>query len=261
MTALGKLICNAFHRRQCQIAVILLNDFLHGQVARPARHLRRGGGGFAAARPAYHESAVRAFHVLGGVEQLAVQPLGFAVGAVGRVGHGVPEGVVLGGIGEVILVAQLEGVAAFQVPEAANGVGEDHAVIGDVAEITTQGVFEDAGHAALGGGDGQGDGVSRRVIIRLRIAEIPLLADLGGRGDVPALNLFKLGGSCSLSQHDLFHVFVGFGGGMAGVEEQVFILHLHNGAGARPAVLTAAAVGFDDGIVVFRIGNKILGGG
>ena len=196
--------------------------------------------------------------MLGCIEQLAVQPPGFAIGAVGRIGHGIPERIILGGIGQIIFIPQPEGIAALQVPEIALTVGKDDSVICDAAQITAEGVFEDAGHAALRGSYGQGDSIGFRVIIRLRIPEIALLADLIGRRNGPVFHLFKMGWVAAPGQHDLLHIFIGLGRSMTGVEEEVLILHLHHGAGARPAVLSAAAGGFHDGIVIFGVCHKIL---
>ena len=45
---------------------------------------------------------------------------------------------------------------------------------------------------------------------------------------------------------------------MSGIEEQVFILHPDHCPGTYPAVLSAAAGGFHNGIVIFGICDKIL---
>ena len=196
--------------------------------------------------------------MLGGIEQLAIQPPGLAIGAVRCIRYRIPEGVILGRIGQIILVPQPEGVAALQVPEIALTVGKDDSVICDAAQITAEGVFEDASHAALRGSYGQGDSIGFRVIIGLRIPEVALLAEFVGWRDRPVLHLLEMGEVLSPCQHDLLHVFIGLSRGVAGVEEEVLILHLHHGAGAGPAVLTAAAGGLDDGIVVLGVGDEIF---
>ena len=48
---------------------------------------------------------------------------------------------------------------------------------------------------------------------------------------------------------------------MAGVEQIVSTIHLHDGAGADPGILTAAAGGLQNRLVDFGISDKIGGGG
>ena len=198
--------------------------------------------------------------MLRGVEQLGIQAFRIAVRAVGRVGNSVPERIILGGISQIVFVAQLKGVAAFQVPEVVHLVREDDSVISGVLQVRAHGILQDPGDAALGGGDRHHDGIAFRVVIGLRIAEVALLADLGRRGDLPAFDLLELVRAGSLRHHDLLHVLIGVRRCMAGIEQVVGILHLHHRSGADPAVLPAAAAALHDGIIVFRIGHKVLRG-
>ena len=102
------------------------------------------------------------------------------------------------------------------------------------------------------------DHVVFRVIIRLRITEIPFLSQFGRRCDFPAFHLLKLIRSSSLRYHDFFHILIDIGRSMAGVEEIIGILYFYNRTRACPSVLSAAAAALQDGIVVFGIGYEVL---
>ena len=199
--------------------------------------------------------------MLGGIEELAVQPDRIAVGAVGRIGHGVPQGIILAGIGQVVFFTHLKGIGALQVPEGAGGIGEDDAVVGDGLQIPGQGELDDPGLVGLSGGDGQGDGVRGLVVIGLRIAEVVLLPQLGGRDQLPIGHLLEGSEVGALGHQDLLLELVAVGEGVAGVEEVINVLHLHHRAGADPAVLAAAAGGLQDHVILLGVGDEILGGG
>lgn len=47
---------------------------------------------------------------------------------------------------------------------------------------------------------------------------------------------------------------------MTRIEEVVAVLHLHNGACARPAILASTAIALQNGLVIFSVGDEILGG-
>ena len=197
--------------------------------------------------------------MLRGIEELSVQPLCFPVRAVGSVRHRVPEGIVLCGIGQVILVPDPERVAALQVPEVfLRCVCKNDPVVIRLLQVSAQGIFEDPGFSVLRGSHRHVDHVVLCVIVCLRIPEIPLLSQFSRRCDLPAFHLLKLIRSSSLRYHDFFHILINIGRSMAGVKEIIGVFYFYNRTRACPSVLPAAAAALQDGIVVFSIGHEVL---
>ena len=81
-TSGSKLLPHGIHRCQIQVAVFLLHDFLNHQIACPGSHILGGGRRLGSPCPANHVGVLAVFHMLGGIEQLTLQPLGSAVGTV-----------------------------------------------------------------------------------------------------------------------------------------------------------------------------------
>ena len=260
-TADGEALGHGIHRGQGQGLVLVLHHLLDHQVAAPSGYILGGGRRLGTPGPAHHIAILSVLHVLGGIEQLAVQPGGCAVGAVGGLSHGIPEGVVLAGIGQVPGAADLEGVAALQVPERLRRIGEDDAVIGHGLEIGAEGEFQDPGDAALGRRHGQGDRLCLRIVIGLRVAKILLLTQLSRRDDLPALQLFEGGGTVACGYQNLFFIFQRGGVAVTGIEEIIGLPHLDHGPGTDPAVLSAGTGRLQNGRVMLGIGQEIGGGG
>ena len=198
--------------------------------------------------------------MLGSVEQLAFQTLGLTVRAVGFAGRCVPEGIILSGVGNIPGITDLEGIGTLQIPEIANGIGEDHTFIGDVAQIFTQRVLQDSGSAVLRGGEGHGDLAGGRIIVALGVTEIVLLTQISRGSDIPALDLFKGIQIVTLGDHDFFLEFHVGCAVVTSIEQIIDIVNLHHRAGADPCILTAAAGGFQNRCVILRVGHKVGGG-
>ena len=198
--------------------------------------------------------------MLGSIEKLALQPLGFTVGAVGSGRGCIPQSIILGGVGNIPGIVNLEGIGAFQIPEVPHRIAEDNTVIMALGQILGDGILQDSRHIALRSGDGHGNQTGIGIVVALGITEIVLLAQLGGRRDIPAVHLFKGVGIAAPGNHDLFLEFHIGRTVMAGIEQIVGIVDLHHRAGTGPSILTAAAVSFQNRLVILGIGHKIGGG-
>ena len=198
--------------------------------------------------------------MLGGIEELALQPHGVTIGTVPAVRGGIPEGVVLGGVGHIPGITHLKGIGTFQIPEVAHRVGENDSVIVAFAQILGNRVLQDSCGAALRSGDGHLDQPGIGIIVALGVPEIILLPQFGGRIDIPAFHLFEGIGITALGNHDLFLKLRIGSTGVSGIEQIVGTVNLHHRTGTGPGILTAAAGGFQNGSINLGVGDKIGGG-
>ena len=113
--------------------------------------------------------------MLCGIEQRPVKFHRLAVRAVRLIGRSIPEDVILRGVCEIPGISDPEGIAAFEIIDFADGIGEDDAVVCNFGKIFADCIFQYSCHAILRSGDREGETAGLFVVISLRVTEIPLL--------------------------------------------------------------------------------------